>query len=258
MQSNSCELCKGVVARFSEPSNGTPGTFRCLNCGLVQLRFATIQEAQCWREAYDSDGNYHRMCVLEAFSSFQERLEHDLRLARIRMENLTRFVRKGNLLDVGTSNGALPTVAASYGFHAFGIEPDHWVVNRARWHGAQVMPGFFEDYVQSLATGMLHVVTFFDSFEHMLCPGEVLDQTNRVLRRRGLLVIEMPDADAPAFAEEGEHWKHFKPLEHAYLYGKRHVLTLLKAHGFRLLDTIVPFPDRRVYYARRLGRWALS
>jgi len=264
-----CEICKGALTAFTPPSpspspagggmggGGAPGTFKCLKCGLVQVRFATREEEAAWRRSYQSNGAYHRERVLAGFKSFDDRLQHDLALARIRMENLNRFIHEGNLLDVGTSNGALPTVAATYGFHAFGIEPDEWVVAEARARGAQVMPGFFEDYVKSLPAGLLHVVTFFDSFEHLLRPGEVLDQTHRILWRRrfpaygGLLVLEMPDADCPAFAEQGAKWKHFKPLEHAYLYGKRHVLELLKQHRFRLLDTIVPYPDRRVYYARR-------
>ena len=186
MQSRSCEICKGALAQFTAPHDDAPGTFRCLQCGLVQLRFATDEEAETWRSHYQADGAYHRERVLAGFGSFDDRLKHDLRLARIRVENLRRFALEGNLLDVGTSNGALPSVACSYGFKAFGIEPDEWVVQEARARGAHCMPGFFEDYVKSLPDGMLHVVTFIDSFEHLLCPAEVLKQTHRVLTRRGL------------------------------------------------------------------------
>jgi len=260
---SSCEICKGALVKFTEPivieSTGyiyTPATWRCLACGLVQVRFASQVGAEAWRGYYERDGDYHRECVLAGFDSFDARLAHDLRLARIRVENLSRFLSRGNLLDVGTSNGALPTVACELGFAAFGIEPDEWVVQEARAHGAHVMPGIFEDYVKCLPDASMDVVTFIDSFEHLLHPAPVLEQTHRVLGRGGLIVIEMPDADAPGFAEQGAEWKHFKPREHAYLYGKRHVEMLLKEHRFRLLDTIAPYPDRRVYYARRLGRWA--
>ena len=249
---SSCEICRGGLMKFSEAYGLEPATWRCLACGLVQVRFASAEEAEAWRGAYNAGGDYHRRRVLAGFKSFDERLAHDLRLARIRVENLSRFVARGNLLDVGTSNGALPAVACSMGFAAFGIEPDEWVVQEARARGAHVMPGIFEDYVKCLPDASMDVVTFIDSFEHMLHPAPVLEQTHRVLGRGGLLVIEMPDANAPGFAEQGAKWKHFKPREHAYLYGKRHVLALLKEHRFRLLDTIAPYPDRRVYYARRV------
>jgi len=238
--------------RTAGPRGGpAPATYRCSSCGLVQLRFDTEEERAAWEEPYQG-GTYHRERVLAGFKSFKERWRHDLALAQIRIENLTRFARGGRLLDVGASNGALLVAARERGFFPVGIEPDPWAVARAGrlTPGAPMVCATFDEFARDAGRHAFEVVTFIDSLEHMTSPHGVLEAAARLLTPCGLLVIEMPDADAPGFLEQGARWKHFKPCEHAFLWGRRHMDVLLPRHGFRLMDTIMPYPDRRVYYAR--------
>lgn len=249
---HSCEICRRPVEPYTQGGEGFPPTYRCPVCGLVQVRFDTAEDADAWRGTYRADGEYHRTCVLAGFNSFEDRLKHDLRLARIRMENLTRFVKGGRLLDVGASNGAFVQMAWSYGFYAIGVEPDPWVVEEVTGRGNRhIRCQCFEKFAASKDADGYSAVTFLDSFEHLLSPREALEAVGRLLDSWGVLMIEMPDADAPGFRDQGPCWKHFKPREHAYLYGKSHVLKLLEMHRFSLIDSIVPYPDRRVYYARK-------
>ena len=246
----SCELCEAPVSLWAPGADGVPDAYRCTLCGLVQLRL-TSAEAERWQGYYRRGGAYHRERVLAGFGSFRERFLHDLRLARIRMENLVRFVKAGRLLDVGASNGALVQMARRYGFEAYGIEPDGWVVAQARVaSGLVLLPLTFAEAAPFAGGDSFDAVLFVDSFEHLLSPHETLDQVECLLRSGGVLSIEMPDADCWEFGQQGVRWRHFKPREHAYLYGRRHVERLFERHGFELLDTIVPYPERRVYYAR--------
>lgn len=248
-----CEICKSELSLFTPEQDDVPATHQCLACGLIQVRLNGQHAARVWRDNYSKrDGAYHRERVLADFGSFDARYQHDSTLARIRMENLTRFVKDGMLMDVGASNGAFVDMAAGYGFDAIGIEPDPWVVAEA-WErqvkGMRVCS--FENYDSFGQKEMFDAITFIDSFEHLLEPHNVLMKARRLLKGSGVLMIEMPDADEPGFAEQGIGWRHFKPREHAYLYGKSHVLKLLELHYFDLIDSIVPYPDRRVYYARK-------
>lgn len=247
----SCKICNSELKRYTEAVDETPATWCCQDCGLVQLSL-TPEETEVWCSYYTDDGRYHRERVLAGFESFEARYEHDLQLARLRMENLMRVVSGGNLLDVGASNGAFVNMARQYGFCARGLEPDCWVVEEARQRGYAVgLTMTFEWFCVGALDATEDVICFIDSFEHLLDPHLTLKETARLLSDGGLLMIEMPDADAIGFEELGPKWKHFKPREHAYLYGLGHVLQLFNQHGFCLIDTIVPYPDRRVYYARR-------
>ncbi len=248
----SCEICNERLEAFTAGGpDGLPATWRCAKCGLVQLRFSD-DEAAAWRGYWREPGRYHKERVLAGFASFEARLAHDLELARIRMENIVRFLHGGWLLDVGASNGALVRMALEYGFDAVGVEPDPWVVMHARAAGCNRMfCKTFEEYTVAAPSDSFHVIVFNDSFEHLLDPHGALEECLRMLARWSLLVLEMPDADCPNFKRLGASWKHFKPREHAYLYGRRHIETLLRMHRLALIDTIMPYPDRRAYYARK-------
>lgn len=245
--SKACGLCGASLVPYAPTE---PASYACTSCGLVQLGFASREQGAAWEAVYGA-GHYHRERVLDGFDSFEKRLDHDLRLARLRLENLSRFVAGGRLLDVGTGNGALVKMARQYGFFPIGIDPDPWAVKKAKELMPQlpVQVATFDAFTLSVPDNSFEIVTFIDSFEHMLNPHSVMTQNRRILVPGGLLLVEMPDADCPAFAEQCIGWKHFKPAEHAYLWGRRHMECLLRMYGFSLIDTIVPYPDRRVYYA---------
>ena len=247
--STSCELCSGDLQLFTQAKARTPATWRCGKCGLVQVRL-NDEEAEAWRHAYRA-GGYYRRRVLADHDTSIARHDHDLRIARVRLENMRRHINPGRLLDVGASSGAFVQAAAGYGFTAFGLEPDPDAFKAGRTlAGIRLLPLTFEEAAPFAGKRSFRAVTFHDSFEHLLNPHNVLAATHDLLYGTGLLVLEMPDADCPAFAEQGIGWRHFKPREHAYLYGRQHVESLLDDRRFELIDTIVPYPDRRTYYAR--------
>ena len=125
---NCCELCKGALKAY--PSSKKPSMQQCTVCGLVQLRLTRTEEV-AWLNYYNV-GQYYKECVLKGFASFDDRLAHDIELARIRMENITRFEQSGTLLDIGCGNGALLLLAKEYGFWPIGVDIDRWAVNEAQ------------------------------------------------------------------------------------------------------------------------------
>jgi predicted O-methyltransferase YrrM/SAM-dependent methyltransferase len=242
-----CVLCGSDVLPFAV--KGGRDLVHCAECGLVQVAFLDAASRSAWTSLYEDGGRYHRERQMAGHASFVHRYLHDRRLARIRLENLTRHCRRGRLLDVGCSNGAFVRTAEEYGFEAEGIDADEWVVRQGR-----SMTG-----CSLLAVPLLgfsprrkyDVVTLIDTLEHFVEPRASLRKIRRILKAKGWLVIEMPDADEPGFARMGVEWKHLKPAEHAYYFGRGHLEGLLRETGFRLVDAVVPYPDRRVYYARR-------
>lgn len=248
-----CVLCGGVLWRYGVGDVEGLAIGECGTCGLVQVAFKDEEERAKWEAYYADTGRYHRERVLDGYESFEDRYGHDLIIARGRVENLIRHCEpKGNLLDIGCSNGAFVAMAEQYGFGARGIDPDSWAVGRALrlTPGRRLQAISLEDYV---ADRSFDVVTMIDSFEHLTRPHEALEKVHGLLRERELLVLEMPDADCPAFQLQRWSWKHFKPREHAFLYGLSHMKKLLPQHHFVLIDSIVPYPDRRTYYARSLA-----
>ena len=244
-----CKICGGDTVPFTTYPPPATSTVRCRDCGLIQVVFGSLKEQGDWVCQYSDPGYYHCMRVLDGFKDFEERRAHDRRIAVGRFENLQRHTPAiGTLLDVGASNGAFIAEAESRGFLATGLEPDPWTVKQAKMDN--LVCSFVEDWAGMCADGVYDVVTFIDSFEHVLNPKVVLRLVHRVLADDGLLVIEMPDAGCDGVVV-GPSWKHFKPEEHAFLYTQRHVDDLLGMTSFILIDTIVPYPEKRTYYVRK-------
>lgn len=254
---HSCVLCGGRLETFCVKDGGP--IFKCQACRLVQVVFPDQESRSEWLSLYQDRGRYHLEYQMAGHASFVHRYLHDRRLARIRMENLLRHRRRGRLLDVGCSNGALVKTAQEYGFDAEGIDADAWVVERARRvTGCRIEATALRDLVPARK---YDVVTVIDTLEHLLDPQESMLKIRSLLKASGLLVLEMPDASEPGFTRMGVDWKHLKPAEHAYYFGRQHIEQLLGSAGFRLIDSIVPYPDRRVYYCRASrpsGRVALN
>jgi 2-polyprenyl-3-methyl-5-hydroxy-6-metoxy-1,4-benzoquinol methylase len=140
-------------------------------------------------------------------------------------------------------------VAEDNGYQAMGIDADEWVINEGRkHHGCEVVAA---DPLEFEPGRTFDIITIIDVFEHFHNPHAYMVKLSSLLTADGMIVIEMPDADAPGFRRLGWDWKHFKPREHAFYYGLHHVLTLAAMHGFQVLHHFVPYPDRRTYYLER-------
>jgi hypothetical protein len=100
-------------------------------------------------------------------------------------------------------------------------------------------------------THKYEAITLIDTLEHLTRPRQALGKLREMLTARGVLAIELPDAAQAGFSRMGSEWRHLKPAEHAYYFGREHMVRLLAECGFRVVDEIVPYPDRRVYYARK-------
>ncbi|MFO7958006.1 MAG: methyltransferase domain-containing protein [Candidatus Brocadiia bacterium] len=242
-----CVLCGEATAPVGMKER--KALWRCEQCGLVQLSFLDESARAEWERPYREGGRYHRERQMAGYASFIHRYLHDRSLARLRMENIIRYCRMGRLLDVGCSNGALVRAAQEYGFEAEGIDSDPWVAERAARMTGCGIEGC--PLVEFVSESKYDVVTLIDTLEHLIQPHESLHKVRSILQSGGLLVIEMPDADQPGFRRLELQWKHVKPGEHAYYFGHGHLEGLLADTGFRLVDTIVPYPDRRIYYARK-------
>lgn len=255
-----CGLCGQDELVFFAEKDGWP-TFRCKACDLVQLSLTKKERAR-WLMLY-TGGWYFQECQGVGYTSFEHRFAHDHWIAYPRLVNLKRHAYGcDSLLDIGCGTGALLMTAYNSGIkYVLGVEPDPWLAGQARkYSGCPVCSFLFPPSGDDLhrlirVAGVGYdIITMIDSFEHMLEPRKALERARSLLADNGLLVIEMPDADSPGFQTQGGGWKHFKPREHSFLYGHRHVTMLLDQLGLELVDSIMPYPDRRTYYVARPGR----
>jgi len=142
-----------------------------------------------------------------------------------------RFVKKGNLLEVGCATGISLKVAQDQGWKVFGVE-----VNEK---AALMANGVLKDNL--VKVGLLNndmfpdeyfsLVTLFDVIEHIPNPLEFLSILHKKTAPGGSILLVTPNVDTLSFKILKNKWPHFVQ-EHLALYSPQSMHRLLKETGF--------------------------
>ena len=95
----------------------------------------------------------------------------------------------------------------------------------------------------------MDVITFNDSFEHFIDPLSALKAANGILKRDGILVIEIPDMGSKDAIEQGTYFKHVKPHEHLWYFTATQLRELLESEDFTVVGMDVPIDGKVTVYA---------
>lgn len=162
----------------------TVGVFACLDCRHVYCDPVPFPEELSKRYS-EVAGTYFR-------GSEETRVDGATSL----MKTLSSLVGSaGRLLDVGCGTGQLLKAASEEGWDAVGIEPTAEFATRARENGLCVHEGYLdEDFV---AQRPFDAVTLMAVLEHVPRPVEMLTRAHSLLRKGGVVIVEVPNAHRP-------------------------------------------------------------
>lgn len=143
------------------------------------------------------------------------------------------FVGEGKILDVGCGLGLALAVYRERGWIPFGVEPSPVASRYAREVlGLTVHQGELVD--ARFPSASMDVIQFRHTLEHMPSPSVELNETHRILRPPGLLVVMVPNAaglDARLF---GRWWVAWDLPRHLFHFTPRTAAALLAKAGFRV------------------------
>ncbi len=141
--------------------------------------------------------------------------------------------RQGRLLDIGCASGTFLKLALQAGFDAFGLEQSEEAVRIAQ----RVAPGrILEGNEQDLiARGeKFDILTLFHSLEHMTDPFRYLKNIQKLLRKPGQVIIQVPNVQSLQARILGSRWYGLDCPRHVYNYSTFSVLHLLGRAGYRI------------------------
>ena len=240
-EESKCPLCDSASSRLLEKDGSQ--LRRCVVCTFV---YVPIHDEAAYIELYRDPGRYYKTRHMVGFPSSRARYKHDYSIASGRLEAIRYWKPTGRLLDVGCSNGAFLQKAREVGYEPVGIDLDPWIVSKARqWSDCPVLLGDIGAVATRLAP--FDVVTMIDSLEHMVRPRDCMRTVAALVSARGLVYIEIPDADCVEFLSSPSNWKHTKPLEHVSYFGEKHVQSLAMPLGLQLVRKYTPIPMKAVY-----------
>jgi SAM-dependent methyltransferase len=202
---------------------------RCRHCGLIYLNpRPTADEIGLY---YPNDYRPFRPAVED------ERFVLMRWFRRRRLNQRRKLIERysgqtsGRVLDAGCATGLFLRVMEQAGWQVAGVEPIASAANYARTRfGLDVYQGTLDD--SPYPNEFFDVVTFWDVLEHAYTPTLQLTRAAELLRRDGLLAVNVPNWNSLERRWFGAYWSGFDPPRHLYVFTKATLTALLKKTGF--------------------------
>ena len=136
----------------------------------------------------------------------------------------------GKILDVGCGSGNFLAALRSKGWEVYATEFSDAAVARARTRGITVHQGSVED--ARFSDDFFDAITMWHVLEHVPAPREMLDELRRVLKRDGILVVEVPDSASTTFRLCGDRWMGLDIPRHLQHFTPTTLVRILNDAGF--------------------------
>ena len=168
---------------------------------------------------------------------------------------ISRFIKPGKVLDVGTAGGSFLSIAKKKGWDVQGIEPNEWLCKWGRDnYGVPITPGILKKGMYKKNT--FDLVTLFDVLEHTPDPKSVLEECNRILKPGGILVLNVPDIDVWLHKIMGRKWFFYLSV-HLYYFSRKTLKNMLRQNGFKPVYRSAHFQLLEIgYLLFRLGAYS--
>ena len=174
----SCNICNSTSAEIISKT-GIGNIVRCKKCGLLYRnpRLSDKDEIDKYKhKIYDeSCGIIEDKSKKEIFASTLNELKH----------------HKGKILDIGCADGYFLTLARERGWEPYGIEISDFLLRKARKSlGGKYVFGV-PLKMANFPPSFFDVISMWDVLDHLMDPLGELMEIERILKKRGLLIIRV-------------------------------------------------------------------
>ncbi len=231
-----CPVCRNVEFVSYLKVNDF-NLIRCKKCklGITHPFPSTEQSLQANLETYNSE---------QRIQLYLTKIDYFKKRYRKYLQNIRNYKPQGKLLDVGCNIGLFLVTAKEEGFEATGIElnkecADYGVKN----FELDIVNDYLEN--RGFQDGTFDIVTMFDVLEHIPDMRNALGEVRRVLKKDGLLVVQLPNLDSIMARITGSNWVWLTTPDHLYHFNPKNLSEFLLSNGFRIkyLRTWEPSED---------------
>lgn len=242
---------KSAYGKYSkEFPNGDPKThikdynlWKCPKCELIWV----YDPDENYEDVYVS-GNYWNQLAEDMARmklTSPERIANDVKYAKLRIPSIQTFCNKGEFLEVGCSSGCLMKELKDVGFNGEGVELDRTASDFAsEYSGLQCHSGDLSTPIfnQFFDQNYYDLLIAIDVLEHLKNPLEHVEAWVKLVKRGGLIFIELPNAD---WYKNDIHDSYFSIQEHMYHYNRDQVVRLFKKVDCICIHHSNPFTNDR-------------
>jgi SAM-dependent methyltransferase len=252
-----CEASGWVEDRIAGQMLGLPGLYKVLLCKTCAQRRLDPQLMGDELKALYSDAYFNSAQAVQSLEVTVKMASSDYitEIAPSRRAQFRRTIQKlkrlhagsKTFLDVGAATGDMVKIALDHGLTADGIELSDFAVKMAK--------ELYSIDLQQNVIGELDRTGYYDLihlnhvFEHFNDPATELGHLHRLLKRGGVLFIEVPYQfsllEKLLFKLRGGQADfNLYSLHHPYFYTPATIERLLRRHDFEVIECSVFDPER--------------
>jgi 2-polyprenyl-3-methyl-5-hydroxy-6-metoxy-1,4-benzoquinol methylase len=176
---------------------------------------------------YEVASDYLSMQMAEPWED-----EHDLAKWLLGMRLFDRKGTEAKSLDIGCGGGRMTQAFRDTGWEAVGIDLSLRAIDAGRSRGLDLRVGDLKDK----GLGLFDLITGFHILEHVHSPRMFLLRCAKLLNRRGLLLIEVPNYACKRASKMGENWPQLYPDSHLYQFTPDTIRRYLRATNFEMIQ----------------------
>ena len=152
---------------------------------------------------------------------------------------ITSFYQSGKLLDIGGGQGEFAAYMASRGWD---VVCQDRLTDKLNMNTFQDIKSVV-DLIEIEDEGCFDVITLWHSLEHIHDISKLYFQITRLLSPDGILLIAVPNLQAPERLSYGRNWAPFDAPRHLYHFHAGSLMALCNKYKFRVLRKFSLFQD---------------
>lgn len=245
MEDVKCNLCNNADTRllFSKKdkfglSDCDFGVVQCQSCGLIYVNPRPPEDeiadfypdTYSWKETLTAESKVTRII---------RKLERIYRyhLLNYEVSKTAKVARRqtGKLLDVGCGGGDRLDVFRRLGFDTYGVEISSAAEYARRHLGLNVKQTdlFGANYPESF----FDIVTVHNVLEHTHNPQEAIAESYRILKKNGIIAIQVPNTDCLQFKLFKKRWAAVDVPRDLYYFSVSLLSRALEKERFAIIKT---------------------
>ena len=198
---------------------------KCNHCKLVFVNpLPTQKELEEYYNSEYSVPEYQKIKVIKK--------------AKIILNLLKKFgLKKGSkILEIGASHGFFLNEIKKRNFIPYGVEISKEACEYAKKQFNIDIEN--KDFLESKYVNkkeFFDVVVLLDVLEHLINQNETLENIYKVLKRKGFLVLTIPNINSLEFKLCGRYWRWLSPPAHLFYYSPTTIKKMLEKHNFKVI-----------------------
>ena len=152
---------------------------------------------------------------------------------RRRLRKIEKYKNGGRLLDIGCAAGFFLEVAEEKGWDVFGVELSEYASNYARERGLNIFTG--DVTATKFPDEYFDVITLWAVISNLQNPYNNLIEAYRILKKKGLIVIQTGNIDSIFAKLQGINWGILTPGGHLYYFSPKTLRKMLELTGFEIV-----------------------